>query len=67
MVLCLHQVDTGIVGQLGKDELAALGVNNSVFGFAFVVFVSDPLWQLSIVVLEVMLIIMSTCECMQLG
>jgi len=31
-------VDTAIVGQLGQQELAALGVNNSLFGFAFVVF-----------------------------
>ena len=36
----LAMVDTGIVGQLGQDELASLGVNNSIFGFAFVVFVS---------------------------
>ena len=34
----LAMVDTGIVGQLGQSELAALGVNNSVFAFAFVVF-----------------------------
>jgi Na+-driven multidrug efflux pump len=34
----LAMVDTGIVGQLGQSELAALGVNNSIFGFSFVVF-----------------------------
>eukprot|EP00798_Chlamydomonas_sp_ICE-L_P016329 gene16330-22519_t len=31
-------VDTAIVGQSGQLELAALGVNNSLFTFAFVVF-----------------------------
>ncbi|GAX78362.1 hypothetical protein CEUSTIGMA_g5804.t1 [Chlamydomonas eustigma] len=34
----LAMVDTALVGQLGQSELAALGVNNSVFGMAFVVF-----------------------------
>ncbi|KAG1676823.1 hypothetical protein FOA52_010332 [Chlamydomonas sp. UWO 241] len=34
----LSIVDTAIVGQLGSGELAALGVNTSLFGFAFVVF-----------------------------
>lgn len=34
----LSVVDTGFVGHIGPDELAALGVNTALFSFAFVVF-----------------------------
>jgi Na+-driven multidrug efflux pump len=34
----LGMIDTALVGRLGADELAALGVNSSLFTLAFVVF-----------------------------